>query len=683
MDKKQITSYLRVNLQVLPMKSAFFVFLSLFFSTLALGQQGDRPDRCHTTQFHEQNMQDPEYAAAYEEKMQKLKTWLKDHPDHAKADCDEILYIPVAVHFQRDGANEIDITPECAEEMALSQIDAINADFAGTNTDITNWENGQATWPAIQNGESCVQFCLATLDHPDGSGIAEGDYAITINEYEHVDNIPEWSGYCNWFVRDITNPLGYSPLPGSGNGDGVVCGLSYFGTSNCNGGLSPTFNLGRTITHEVGHYFSLPHPFDSGNCTADGDGVADTPLTDQATFGCFGDGESFVNCDEPVLWPTYMEYCDDACLYMWTQDQVTQMEGLVNTSLTNLLNSAAIKCEDAACVGIDMDLIVTDESCAGSDGSIQIEVTNLTDPIVYSINNGQTFQDNALFANLEEDRYDIVVQDGAGCELIDSVFMEREQPPISVVSVSNAFCSNADGSFLIDVNYDDDFEYSIGQGWQDTAFFGGLRADTYEVEVRNETGCNNSIQITIEDDTDLNLAVSRVRPVNCPLFDNGLIEASLLNGEPPFEYRLNGENPQETGLYENLNPGSYELTVEDARGCRESYEFNINVNYANIEDDCPCQMFIPNAITPDGDEKNNSFRPIPSCPITDYTLRVFNRWGDLVFETRNIEEAWNGGEGDYYGQAEVYFYRTTWRWGEEFNESLELQITTGTITVIR
>lgn len=667
----------------MPMKSYFSAFIFACLTLMAWGQESERPDRCHTNEFHRQNMLDPDYAAAYEQKMANLRTWLKENPDYSKADCDEILYIPVAVHFQRDGANEIAITPACAEEMALSQIDAINADFAGTNADITSWENGQATWPGIQNGESCIQFCLATLDHPAGSGIAEGDYAITINEYEQIDNIPEWSGYMNWFVRDITNPLGYSPLPGNGNGDGVVCGLAYFGTSNCQGSLSPTFNLGRTITHEVGHYLSLPHPFDSGNCTADGDGVADTPLTDQPTFGCFPNGDSFVNCDEPVLWPTYMEYCDDACLYMWTQDQVTQMEGLVNTGLTNLLNSAAIKCQDAACVGIDLDITVTDESCLGVDGTIEIVAENMTAPITYSINNGQTFQDNSIFNNLEENRYDIIVQDGAGCELVDSVFLEREKPPLRLVSVTNAFCSNPDGTIQVEVDYDDEFEYSIGEGWQDTSYFDGLTAGTYEVQVRNATGCNNSLEVTVDDETDLNLTVNRVRPVNCPLFDNGLVEVSLLNGEPPIEFRLNGENPQETGRYENLNPGAYILSVEDSRGCREEFDFAIDVSYANIEDDCPCQVFIPNAITPDGDEKNNSFRPVPSCPISDYTLQIFNRWGDLVFETRNMDEVWNGGLGEYYVQAEVYFYRMTWRWGEEFNESLELQLATGTLTVLR
>ncbi|MCZ4407662.1 M43 family zinc metalloprotease [Cryomorphaceae bacterium 1068] len=661
-----------------------FFFIS--FSLLCFAQeQGDRPDRCHTNQYHEQMMQDPDFAEAHEQKMENIRQWLKVNKDESKMDCDEILYIPVAVHFQNSGGTSIGVTAACAEEMALSQIAAINADYAATNTDITKWEDSQGTWPGINNKESCIQFCLATLNHPVGSGIAEGDYAITIDEYDEIENIPEWSGYMNWYVRDMANPLGFSPLGGTGNGDGVVCGLPYFGTSNCNGTLSGQFNLGRTITHEVGHYLSLSHPFDSGDCVTDGDGVADTPLTDQATFGCFPDGEVIVNCTDPVLWPTYMEYCDDACLYMWTEDQVIQMEAHVNANLQNLLGNATTVCEDAACLGKDLNITVSQETCLnGTDGSIALQLVGGADPIEYSFNGGQSFQANSTLPNLAAGRYDVTVIDASGCELIDSVFLSREVPPIDITSITNSFCGNPDGSVFAEVDYPDVFEYNLGSGWQDTAFFDGLISGPYILSVRNDAGCTNNIDVVINDDTDLNLAIERIRPVNCPLFDNGLIDANLRNGVPPFEFRLNGEDPKPNGFYENLSTGLYTLSVEDQRGCKENYDFAINISFANIADDCPCEVFIPNAMTPGGnDALNNTFKPIPSCPITDYTFQVFNRWGDIVFESRNIEEVWNGGDGDYFGQNQLYFYKMTYRWGEERNESLELQQKTGFITVLR
>ena len=672
------------------MKAIVSILLFSFFSIYLAAQQGDRPDRCHTAQYHEQLMQDPDYAEAHEQKMENVRLWLKNNKDESKMDCDEILYIPVAVHFQSPAGVNIGVSPACAEEMALSQIAAINADYAGTNTDITNWQDGQATWPGINNGESCIQFCLATLNHPAGSGIAEGDYAITIDEYEEVVNIPEWSGYMNWGIRDMQNPLGFSPLAGGGNGDVVVCGLPYFGTSNCNGDLSGTFNLGRTMTHEVGHYLNLRHPFpdppELPECASDADdiNVTDTPKTDEPTYGCPNIGESIVNCTEPLLFPTYMEYCDDACLYMFTQSQVEQMEAHVNANLQNLLGNATTVCEDAACLGKDLMVSVTPESCLeGADGSIELTVEGGNDPIQYSFDGGNSFQAGNVLPNLVADRFDVLIIDNSGCELIDSVFLRREEPPIDILSVTNSFCGNPDGSVFAEVDYPDVFEYNLGSGWQDTAFFDGLTSQPYVLSVRNDAGCTNSVDVLVNDDTDLNLAISRVRPVNCPLFDNGLIDAGLSNGVPPFEFRLNGENPQTDGLYEDLSTGEYVLSVEDQRGCQVDYDFVINISFANIANDCPCEVFIPNAMTPGDDDLNNTFKPIPSCPITDYTFQVFDRWGDIVFETRNLEEVWNGGDGEYFGQNLIYFYKMTYRWGEQRNESLELKQKTGFITVIR
>ena len=672
------------QLASLIMKVIASILLLFLLSTHLFAQQGDRPDRCHTDQYHEQLMQNPEFAESHQQKMENIKQWLKVNVDESKMDCDEILYIPVAVHFQSDNGTSIGVSPACAEEMALSQIEAINADYSATNTDITKWENGQATWPSISNDASCIQFCLATLNHPVGSGIAEGDFAITIDEYDQTENIALWSGYLNWFVRDMDNPLGFSPLAGTGNGTGVVCGLPYFGTSDCNGTLSGQFNLGRTMTHEVGHYLSLEHPF-SNDCGVDNDLLNDTPITDEATYGCFADGENFINCTDPVLWPTYMEYCDDACLFMFTEEQVVQMEAHVNANLQNLLDNATTVCEDAACLGKDLEVLVQQESClSGTDGSIELQVEGGADPIQYSFSGGINYQEENVLTGLEAGRFDVAIIDASGCELIDSVFISREKPEINILSQTNSFCGNPDGSVGAEVDFNDVFEYNLGTGWQDTAFFDGLSSGIYILNVRNDAGCTANTEVLIGDDTDLNLTVSKVRPVNCPLFDNGLIDATLLNGVPPFEYRLNDASPQDNGLYQELSVGNYTLSVEDQRGCKERYDFNIGISYANVSNDCPCEIFVPNAMTPGGnDNLNNTLKPITTCPISDYTFQVFDRWGDLVFETGSLEEVWNGGDGEYFGQNQIYFYIITYRWGEERNESLELQKKTGFITVLR
>jgi len=641
------------------------------------------PERCGTFERHQEKMNtDSDYAQEYLEKMSAIDDWLRTETDESKMDCDEILYLPVAVHYQ-----DVSIDMACATDMAVDQVRILNEDFGGTNSDLQKFLDAQpGTWPGIQNKASCVQFCLATLNHPDGSGIPEGDYAITLNEYGEIDNIPEWSGYLNIFVRNMAGVLGYSPLGGNGNGDGVVCGIEYFGSVNCGGNtLSAQYNLGRTATHEIGHYLSLSHPFDSGNCVTDGDNIADTPFTNEATYGCFDDGEEIIHCDEPKLWPSYMDYCDDACLYMFSEGQVDQMEAYVNTSLANLLDLATIKCEDAACVGFDVNFFSSNETCAGDDGSITFAATGGTEPYSYSITNGLTNSANNVFDNLSADKYYLYVLDDQECEFVDSVVITQETPPLELVNSNSAFCGDNSGSLEVRIIHPDDFEFSIGgtSPWQEDALFENLTAGSYTVVARNAGGCTNEIDVNILDDSDLNVIEREIRPVNCPLSDNGLIYLELGNGEEPITWKFEDENATDDAYFDNLSPGVYTVTVEDGRGCVEEKSYTIGVSYTNVAEDCPCQVYIPNAITPDEDGKNDVFKIVPSCPISDYEIIIVDRWGDVVFESKDPEDVWNGGENGYYSPGAVFFYRINYRWGEELNESLERLTLTGTITTLR
>lgn len=628
-------------------------------------------------------MQDPAYAAAFNERMNKVARYLKEHEDIAKADCDEPLYIPVAVHFEG-----VSIDMACAVQMALSQIDRLNADYSGENDDLVKFTDHQATWPGTQHKESCIRFCLATLNHPAGSGIAEGDYAVTVNKYaEDVENVPEWSGYINFFVRQnmAGGVLGYSPLAGNGTGDGVVIGVNYFGSVSCGGNnIDVTYSMGRTATHELGHFLSLEHTF-GNDCVTDNDGLTDTPMTNTATYGCHADGESIINCVDPILWPDYMDYCDDACMYMFSKGQINQAEAYVNTSLQALLNNATTRCEDAACINFEVSLNKTNESCAGNDGAIKLVATGGAEPYEYSITNGLNISNNGNFTNLQQNNYQIVVTDQAGCEFIDSAKVTRETPPIEITNTKSAFCGDNSGSLTVKVNYDDVFNYKVEgvTGFQDTTYFPNLPGGTYTVIAKNATGCTAKTEAVIKDESDLNMVVKSVKPVNCPLFENGEIVLNVSNGEPPLVWQLNGGNRTDEGIFKNLSPGDYLVSVEDQRGCHSEKIFKIGLSYLEIGDDCPCQVFIPTAITPNGDGLNDLLDIIPSCPISDFRLEIFDRLGNSIFISTSLKEKWNGGEHSYFVEPGVYLYNVNFRWGLADNESLEVQTLKGFVTVLR
>lgn len=358
--------------------------LASFLPTSAVAQRS-----CASDSVHAQMMG----LAGYPELFQSKVNLVNQAAETGAMDCASPLIIPVAVHFQNTGIPEA-----CAIDMALDQIEILNQDFAAINPDISDWYAQQPTiWPNINNAESCIQFCLATLDHPAGYGLVDGDYAVTINQTTGDFN-SAWSGYLNFWVRNI-GPLGYSPLGGNGNGDGVTCHPQAFGSLSCGGNsLYGAYNLGRTITHEVGHYLLLNHPWGNGGCSST-DNVADTPVTDEPIFGC-PSGQSIVNCTEPVLWPSYMDYCNDACLFMFSAGQVTRMENYVNSSLQILLNNATTVCGDPCADGCgctDSTACNYDPNVATDDGSCEYGCAGCTDAAACNYDPNAASDDGSCF----------------------------------------------------------------------------------------------------------------------------------------------------------------------------------------------------------------------------------------------------------------------------------------------
>ena len=594
-----------------------------------------------------------------------------------RSDCDNPLILPVAVHFQNTG-----IPLDCATEMALSQIETLNQDFNATNPDISEWETLQpAIWPGISNAESCIQFCLATLDHPAGYGLTDGEYAITLDAI-NGDNAPDWSGYINFFVYDLGGGiLGYSPLGGMGNGDGVTCDPAYFGSVSCGGNnIDGTYNLGRTVTHEVGHYMSLEHPWGNGGCGST-DFVNDTPVTDNPQYGCPA-GQTIVNCTDPILWPSYMDYCDDACLFMFSAGQVARMESHVTANLQNVLTNAVTTCQEAGC--IDFDVVVTDqdESCSGGDGMIQAVASGGAAPYTFALNG--TAGGNGTFNGLTEGGYDLYVTDDSGCEFNAPITLHRDGPNLALTALSHEYCSDGAGAIEVAANEPSPFNFTLNTGaTSPTGSFEDLPAGDYVVTAANNAGCSGTVLATVLNESDLVLDVEEIRDVSCSWVDNGAIVVKAIGGQEPLAYTFNGQAASNNGRFEGLAAGTYEVTVLDAAGCFAAGEFDLGVDFSSPGEDCPCMVYVPAAFSPDGDMLNENLRIEASCPVSDVHLEIFDRWGAKLHESFSLDARWNGGVSGYYVDAGVYHYRLTYKWGEAGSATGVPELSQGSIMVIR
>lgn len=118
---------------------------------------------------------------------------------------------------------------------------------------------------------------------------------------------------------------GYATFPDAEDSiDGIVIDYLSFGRGvEWAYSDSIRFALGRTGTHEVGHWLRLSHTWGDGNCDI-GDGIPDTPTTEGPYFFC---QEGLPACygDSIAMVQNYMDYSDDSCMYLFTNDQVALM----------------------------------------------------------------------------------------------------------------------------------------------------------------------------------------------------------------------------------------------------------------------------------------------------------------------------------------------------------------------
>jgi hypothetical protein len=129
--------------------------------------------------------------------------------------------------------------------------------------------------------------------------------------------------------------LGYAQFPGGPQAtDGVVINYLAFGTI---GTAQAPFNKGRTATHEIGHYFNLRHIWgDTPDCSGS-DMVADTPNCAGANFGT--PAWPHITCNNGPngdMFMNYMDYTDDAAMFMFTTQQVLRMRTALDSARSGL-----------------------------------------------------------------------------------------------------------------------------------------------------------------------------------------------------------------------------------------------------------------------------------------------------------------------------------------------------------
>jgi hypothetical protein len=283
-----------------------------------------------------------------------------------------IVNIPIVFHIVGNSTRLAQVT----DADVLWQLNKLNEDFRGANADSTN---ATGFYPVRAYKEyNQIQFCLAQRDPNNfpATGITRTLTSLTAatlctgnnyNMLKHTSQggIDAWdpTRFLNVWVGEVGNCLlGVAQLPGGGNANEFGVVLAFDGFGNNPAYVDPSFNLGRTLAHELGHCFGLFHIWGDENGCANSDfrqltgscilpaslagttgdqSTGDTPNQADATAGC-PSGVQTDACSGTApgfMYQNYMDYTDDACYSMFTQKQVDRMQWVLDNCIASLKTS--------------------------------------------------------------------------------------------------------------------------------------------------------------------------------------------------------------------------------------------------------------------------------------------------------------------------------------------------------
>jgi len=378
---------------VLTLGCLLFVSTAALFAKGILKQAGkitrETPtvavERCsvldHEAYLQSQNPNRATEVQAYEATIQ---NWITNQANNPTTQA--VITIPVVVHVVYNTTAE-----NITDNQVLSQIQVLNEDYSLTNPDASSIPSAFNSVKA--NCE--IQYCMATVD-PSGNptnGIRRVSTSTTTFSTNDAvkftaqggDNAWPTTQYLNLWVCDLSGGLlGYGEFPTANatNTFGLVMDYQCFGSNYTSYGSGFTFtngfDRGRTATHEIGHCFNLRHIWgDDGSACTGSDLCADTPNQADENYGCptFPSNASCSNGGDMSM--NYMDYTNDACMYMFTLNQKARMLAVLNSAPYNALqNSAACQSSSSGVDGGISAIISPGTSLCGTSFVPQVTLRN-------------------------------------------------------------------------------------------------------------------------------------------------------------------------------------------------------------------------------------------------------------------------------------------------------------------
>lgn len=346
--------------------------------------------------------------------------------------------------------------------------------------------------------------------------------------------------------------------------------------------------------------------------------------------------------------------------------------------------------------------------CLGEAGFIFTQTTAQLVGFQWFLNDELVIEGDDTYAPVvtEIGVYTVTLQavDALGCEyeaLFEFEGVDCGDPcvgyDIGLIDIEGEFCIDSVLTFsnsIPDLDADYLWTFDNGENFSDANFSTTFSEETtinVLLEVVNEEGC--------ADDANFTLSIENCESVDDCLFPpnsvNILVIADLnyCVGDSVQWFFGTDENINITSaiwqvsdgqFFTDLSPnipildtGFIEITLEatDENGC--IYLDTISGDfYRNCEE--PCQIFVPNAFTPNGDMANDTFKPLSDCEPEFYTFVIYSRWGEMLFRTNDFNETWDGNFKGKPASSDVYVWTLEYSFSGQGGETM-----IGDVTIIR
>tara|TARA_B110000459_G_scaffold92600_1_gene103558 strand:- start:280 stop:4194 length:3915 start_codon:yes stop_codon:yes gene_type:complete len=396
--------------------------------------------------------------------------------------------------------------------------------------------------------------------------------------------------------------------------------------------------------------------------------------------------------------------------FTWTNTNITTgmiltgtdtIPSFVTTNTTFLPNTGVVSIIPTAngCIGstssflvtvsapIIIDRLITHANCFGSnDGEIRVNPSGGTPGYIYSWTTGET---DSIASNLSPGPVTVTVKDTYNC-FQDSTFNIVEPDSIDYISfyaTPREGCSPLEVQFNCTIdpaqhllqNYVWDFGNNLVP--QDTFIAQSIyeTAGAYNVSltVTDFSGCSNTLTlndfITVFEDPEAHFNTLPQNPtmLNPTIAFSDVSYPNVVGWEWQFD-TLGISNYESPSFTFPEDSGNYYITliVEDENTCRDTLTRIVSIR-------SEIALFFPTSFTPNGDGLNDTFSPKGfGIAEENFSFLIFNRWGELVFETNNVLEGWDGSfKGDLLPSG-VYIWRADFRDlnGKEYRKNGQMNI---------